>query len=73
MDFIPSFHFLTALMIFGLLMYVYTPIVNYLNDMFPTSGPYATAMFWIWGLLAVINLLVSGIRLIMKMQEKKGY
>jgi len=73
MDFIPTFHFLTALVMFGLLMYVYNPIIAYLSDTFPTSGPYAAAMFWLWGILAVINLLISGIRLVMKMQEKRGY
>jgi hypothetical protein len=55
---------------FGLLMYVYRPIISYLNELFPTSGPYAEAMFWIWSILAIINLLGSGVRLIMKMQER---
>ena len=41
--------------------------------MFPTASSYATAMFFIWSILAAINLFGSGIRLVMKMQEKKGW
>jgi hypothetical protein len=58
---------------FGLLMYVYNPIITYLNAIFPTSGSYAAGMLWVWGILAIINLVGSGIRLIMKMQERRGY
>ena len=72
MDFIPSFQFVASLAMFGLLLYVYNPIISYLNETFPTSGEYAAAMFFFWGLLVIINMVVSGIRLIMKMQERKG-
>jgi hypothetical protein len=73
MDFIPTFHFVSALAIFGLLFYVYNPIVIYLRDTMGATGVYADAMLWIWGLLALINLLISGVRLVMKMQERRGY
>jgi len=63
---------LTSLIIFGLLFYVFDPIITYLNATFPTSGPYAMAMFWLWGILAAINLFGSGIRLVMLMQERRG-
>ena len=71
MDFIPTFWFIGSLIMFGLLFYVYNPIVMYLNEMWPTSGPYGAAMLWLWGILVVINLLGSGIRLVMKMQERQ--
>jgi len=73
MDFIPTFHFISAIIIFGLLMYMFGPIITYLDEMFPTASSYATAMFFIWSILAAINLFGSGIRLVMKMQEKKGW
>ena len=73
MDFIPTFHFISAIFIFGLLMFMFGPIVDSLSEMFPTSGTYATAMFFIWSILAAINLFGSGIRLVMKMQQKRGY
>jgi hypothetical protein len=71
-DFIPTFHFITAILVFGLLFYVFDPIITYLNATFPTTGPYAMVMFWIWGILAAINLFGSGIRLVMRMQQQRG-
>ena len=70
-DFIPFFHFFSAIIMFGLLMYMYGPIVTYLNTVMPTSGIYATAMFFLWFILAGINLFGSGIRLVMKIQEQQ--
>jgi len=60
----------SAIFIFGLLFYVYDPIIVYLNSAYPTSGPYATAMFFLWGALAGVNLFGSGIKLIMSIQRK---
>jgi len=74
MDFIPTFHFIISLIIFGLLFYVYNPIIIYLRAEFPTVAGfeiYAAALFFMWGVLAGVNLLASGIRLIMKMQEQR--
>jgi hypothetical protein len=56
-----------------MLMYLFGPIISALDVMFPTSGVYAQAMFFMWSILAAINLFGSGIRLVMKMQEKKGW
>jgi F0F1-type ATP synthase assembly protein I len=71
-NFIATFHFITAILIFGLLFYVFDPIITYLDATFPTTGPYAMVMFWLWGVLAAINLFGSGIRLIMLMQSQRG-
>jgi len=52
---------------------VYSPIITYLRSEFPTvSGfeTWAAALFFIWAALAGINLLGSGIRFVMKMQEQ---
>ena len=51
-------------------MYIFIPVIDYLHELFPTSGGFAEAMFFMWGILAVINLFGSGIRYIMKMQER---
>jgi len=59
--------------VFGLLMYVYNPIVTWLNEQYPTSGDYATVMFFFWGIIAAVFLFASGIRLVMQMQKKTGY
>jgi len=56
------------------LFYVYNPIIIYLRAEFPTvSGfeTWAAALFFMWAVLAGINLLGSGIRLVMKMQEQQ--
>ena len=72
MDFIPIFHFVTAIMMFGFLMYVYNPIIQYLAEIFPsTGGPYFEGMMFMWGALLFINLIGSGIRLVMLMQKKR--
>jgi hypothetical protein len=55
---------------FGLLMFMYNPIITYLGSAFPVSGIYATAMMWLWGGLAVINMFGSGLKLLMKMQQR---
>jgi len=73
MDFIPAFYFITSLVIFGLLMYVFNPIIDYLQVMFSVSGPWAEAMMFFWSLLALINLFGSGIKFIMNMQKKSRY
>jgi len=70
LNFIPTFHFITALILFGLLFYFYDPLVNSLHATFPTSGIWSEAMFFFWGLLAAVNLFGSGIRLVLKMQEQ---
>lgn len=69
-DIIPFFHFVVALMMFGLLFYVYDPVIIYLQELFPASGIYAEAMLFMWGALALINLFASGIRLVMKLQQR---
>jgi len=53
-------------------MYVYNPIIDWMNTEYPTSGDYATVMFFFWGALAGVFLFASGIQLIMEIQ-KKGY
>jgi len=73
MDFIPIFKFIASLIMFGLLMFIYNPVITFLHNDYPTSGVYATAMFWIWGILAAVVLFGSGINLIMEMQRRKGY
>jgi len=50
---------------------MFNPIIQYLEVLMPTSGVWAAAMFWLWGLLAAINLFGSGIRFVMKMQERQ--
>jgi len=60
----------SAIVIFGVLMYVFKPVVAYLHELFPTSGNFAEAMFFMWSILAIINLFGSGIRYMMKMQER---
>lgn len=70
MDFIPAFYFVTSLMVFGLLMYVFNPIIEYLQTMFNVTGSWASAMMFFWSILAVINLFGSGIKFIMSMQKK---
>lgn len=71
MDFIPTFRFIVALALFGLMMYIYIPLIEYLSSMFPTSGVYSIAIFFMWALLPAINLFGSGIRLLMKSQERR--
>jgi len=59
---------------FGLLFYIFDPIITYLRAEFPTDSgfvAYAEALFFMWAVLAGIVLLGSGIRLVMKMQEQK--
>jgi len=55
----------------GLLLYVYNPVIDYLDATFPTSGIYAQAMFFIWGAIAVVNLFRAGISFIMQMQKQQ--
>jgi hypothetical protein len=57
-------------MLFGLMIYIYSPVVNYLSEVFPTTGGYSQAMFFIFAILPAINLFGSGIRYVMKMQER---
>ena len=42
-----------------------------MTELYPNGGDYYIVMMFVWGILAVVNLLVSGVRLVMKMQEKK--
>jgi len=72
MDFIPVFRFIVSIIMFGLLYYVYDPVISYLNNTWPTSGTWATLMFAIWGLLAAVNLFSSGIKMVMDYQKKIG-
>lgn len=63
-------------MLFGLAVYVYNPVVEYMRINFiagisATLAPYAEAMLFIWSGLAGINLLISGVRLLMQMQRRK--
>jgi hypothetical protein len=51
-------------------MYLFGPIITYLNELYPVTGNYATAMFFMWSILPAINLIASGIRFVMKMQER---
>lgn len=51
-------------------MYVFIPVVDYLNELFPTSGPYAETMMFLWSILAVVNLFSSGIKFVMMMQKR---
>jgi hypothetical protein len=72
MDYVPVFHFISALIIFGLLMYMFNPMIDYLSAVMgvdASTNVYAQAMFWLWGILAGINLFGSGIRFIMFMEK----
>ena len=74
MDYVPIFHFVSALIIFGLLMYMFGPMIDYLSTLMnvdASTNVYAQAMFWLWGVLAALNLFGSGLRFVMKMQEVK--
>jgi len=74
MDYVPVFHFVSALIIFGLLMYMFGPMIDYLSTLMgvdASTNVYAQAMFWLWGILAALNLFGSGLRFVMKMQEVK--
>lgn len=73
MDFIPAFYFVMSLVMFGLLIYVFNPIIEYLNTMFDVSGPYATVMMFFWSILVLINLFGSGIKFMMSMQKKSRF
>ena len=73
MDFILTFRFLVSIIIFGLLWYLYSPIIEFLNELMPTSGPWSSAMFFLWMTLPGVNLFVSGIRLVQKSQEKSTW
>lgn len=79
MDFIPTFRFVVSLIMFGLLFYVYDPVITYMRDGFYTPGGggidpiYGQFLFWIWGIIAAINLFGSGIKLVMEMQKKGKY
>jgi len=70
MDYIPTIHFISAIVLFGLFFYVYDPIVQGFFGLTPTSGDYSQAMFFLWMILPAINLFISGIRFIMTMQEE---
>ena len=55
-------------------MYMFVPMVDYLSGLMGvTAGTsvWAQAMFWLWGILAGLNLFGSGLRFVMKMQEVK--
>jgi len=69
MDYIPTVHFASAIVLFGLMFYIYDPIVNGFFSMQPTSGLYSQTMFFLWMILPAINLFISGIRFVMTMQE----
>jgi len=71
-DFIPFFKFIIALALFGLMMYIYIPLIEYLSSIFPTSGPYSLAMFFMWALLPAVNLFASAINMIMSLQKRRG-
>lgn len=64
-----------SLVMFGLLFYVYNPVVQFLRSEYPSPAGmevYANAMFFIWGALAAVALFATGISYIMKMQEQRG-
>jgi len=74
MDIIPTFHFVSALVLFGLLMYMFNPIVDYLSGVMGIhagTNVYAAAIFFFWSILALVNIFGSGIKLVMKMQERR--
>ena len=74
-DYIPTVHLISAVIIFGLMWYVFNPIVTGLSSFFgitSATNVYAAGMFFLWMALPAINLFVSGIRFIMKMQEQRG-
>ena len=71
MDGVPAFRFIASLMAFGLLMFVYEPVVDYLVSICGTPAHTMTSViFFLWGALAAINLFASGIKLIMEMQRR---
>ena len=73
MDVVPTFRFIASLIAFGLLMFVYEPVVDYLVSICGTPAYAMTSViFFLWGALAAINLLASGIKLIMEVQRRQG-
>ena len=71
MSIIKTFHFVSALFIFGIMMYFFMPIVDYIHELFPTTGTASLFIITCYASLPVINLLGSGFRYIQAMQEKE--
>ncbi len=71
MNFIPIAHFVSAIFLFGMLMYFFGPIVDYITTTFPTSGVYSVAIMFLFGILPAINLFGSGVRFVIIMQGDK--
>ena len=68
MNFIPIAHFVSAIMLFGMMMYFFIPIVDFITTSFPTSGVYSTAIMFLFAVLPAINLFGSGVRFVIIMQ-----
>ena len=69
MSIIKTVHLISALAIFGILMYFSQPITYYITDLFPTSGAASSFIMFMFAILPAINLFGSGFRFIMSMQE----
>jgi len=68
-------HLISAIFIFGLMWFVFNPIVSGLSGFFgitASTSVYSAAMFFLWMALPAVNLFVSGIRFIMGMQKQRG-
>ena len=74
MNFIPILHFISAIILFGLLMYFFNPIVEDIHGitgMEEDDSVYTAAMFFFFLIIPAINLFGAGIRLVIFMQGDK--
>jgi len=69
MSIIKVFHFISAIALFGMIMYFFMPIAYYINELFPTSGSASVFILFIYAALPLVNLFGSGYRFIMSMQQ----
>jgi len=69
MSIIKIFHFVSALFIFGTIMFFFGPIVDYILELFPVSGSASVVILFLFASLPAVNLFGSGFRYIMAMQE----
>lgn len=75
MDFIPAFRFVAAIVVFGLLFYIYNPIVTYLSTIMGVTAStsiWAQVIFFFFAALPAVALFSSGIKMFMRYQKKGG-
>ncbi len=74
MNFIPILHFISAIALFGLVMYFFNPIVDEVHEVTGLEEDdtvYTTAMFFFFDIIAAVNLFGAGIRFVIFMQGDK--